>query len=185
MVYENVSVPTKSVGGVYCTACGALPGEHPAPQTVTVPPWVVCPAVPALVIGELPVYVSFASTSIVLPVVLAPTSALSLFAWSAGATLSVSDAELLAALWSSGLETVTLFVCEAVVEAGTVNVAVTVAVPPFASVAHVQVKLEAPLQVPPADGVTMPWVNPTGQASDTLTVVASDGPVFVVVIVYV
>src|SRR5262249_12978574 len=73
------------------------------------------------------------------------------------------------------------------VEAGTVKVTVTVALPPAAIVPRSQVKSEpTPVGVQvPCDGVIVPWVKPLGQVSLSVVPVASDGPALLTVIVYV
>jgi hypothetical protein len=100
-------------------------------------------------------------------------------------TVFVSEAVLLPLSGSlTWLETVAVFAWLPVVELGTVYVTVTVADPPFAIVPSEQLKLGDPLQLP-CDGVTAPRLKPAGQVSVTPTPVASDGPAFATVIVYV
>src|SRR5438874_645611 len=100
-------------------------------------------------------------------------------------TVSVSDAVSLAPFGSETAEvTVTVLVWAPVVDDGTVYVTVIVAPPDAGIVPNAQVKLGPPAQLP-CDGVTEPWENPAGHESLTLTPVASDGPAFATVIVYV
>jgi hypothetical protein len=88
---------------------------------------------------------------------------------------------------ASVVATVTEFVWLEFVLDGTVYCAVTVTEPPAATDGHVHVKFAGftVLQVPVADGVTVPRVKPAGQASANETFAASDGPEFETVIVYV
>src|SRR5436190_1332746 len=97
--------------------------------------------------------------------------------------VSVSEALVLVPSGSvSELKTLAVFVWLAIVELGTVNLTVTVALAPETIVPRSQVKLGLPLHVP-SESVTVPRVNPDGKESVRLTNLASDGPPFETVIV--
>jgi hypothetical protein len=101
-------------------------------------------------------------------------------------TASVSLALLLPGVGSFvPLETEAVLVWLVLVELGTVKVAVTVVVLPFAIEPSEQVKLVVLVVVSqvPCDVVTVPRVKPAGQTSERLTELAVDWPLFVTLIV--
>ena len=98
-------------------------------------------------------------------------------------TESVSLAVVVEDVLVVELETVAVFVWSPSVDDGTVYAAVIVALPPAGIVPSEQVKFVAASQEP-CDGLTVPCAKPAGQTSATETSRASDGPVFVTVIVY-